>query len=144
MLMKPTGTAAKGRRYSLTDQAKALAVILREEFGVAFVLYDVAGGAVVWFQDFEEFGDQAVELEPSLVTEVANEGRAQVRALPDGRYQLVLPLYESGETVLVAAAALTGLAPAEPHVAQEHARLEKWAQAVCDRLRGADQLRSFR
>src|SRR5262249_43097691 len=54
-------------------------------------------------------------------------------------YQVVLPLHEAGRPVLVAAGDLPGLASG-PAAAREHARLQKWARSVCDRLRLSGQL----
>jgi HD-GYP domain-containing protein (c-di-GMP phosphodiesterase class II) len=129
-----------GRRVSLANQAKALTVILREEFDTTFVCYDAATGLRVGWSDAPEANDTWVALESITVTELATGGRACVTPLAYGRYQLAIPLYESGKAVLVAVAAVPALAPTGPHAAQEQVRLQKWAQAVCDRLRGADQL----
>src|SRR5690348_15235948 len=129
-----------GRRVSLANQAKALSVILREEFDTTFVCYDAATGLRIGLSDAPEANDTWVALETVTVTELASGGRACVTPLAYGRYQIAIPLYESGKAALVAVAAVPALAPIGPHAAQEQTRLQKWAQAVCDRLRGADQL----
>jgi HD-GYP domain-containing protein (c-di-GMP phosphodiesterase class II) len=133
-------TAHSGRRLSLANQAKALTVILREEFDVAFVCYDAATGVRIGFPDTPEIGDTWVALDAATVIELAAGGRARVTPLAYGRFQLAIPIYEYGKPVLVAIAAVPALAPTGPPAAQEQVRLQKWAQAVCDRLRGSDQL----
>jgi HD-GYP domain-containing protein (c-di-GMP phosphodiesterase class II) len=132
--------AHSGRRVSLANQAKALAVILREEFDTTFACYDAVTGLRVGLSDVPEANDTWVALETVTVTELASGGRACVTPLAYGRYQLAIPLYEGGKAVLVAVAAIPALAPTGPHAVQEQTRLQKWAQAVCDRLRGSDQL----
>ena len=55
-------TTHSGRRYSLANQAKALAVILREEFDVAFVCYDATTGVRVGFPETPQAADTWVAL----------------------------------------------------------------------------------
>src|SRR5438132_601193 len=129
-----------GRRYSLANKAKALAVILREEFDVAFVSYDAATGVRIGSSETQQCNDTWVALDASTVTELAAGGRAHVALLPYNRYELAIPLYEGGKVVLVAVAALPALVPPGAHATQEQLRLQRWAQSVCDRLRGSDQL----
>jgi hypothetical protein len=122
------------RKYSPADQAKALALVLREEFGVAFRFHDAADGGPLPSGDEDP---PAPSLAPELVVEVAAGGRAEVTALPPGAFRIALPLSQAGRPVLVAVAVLPALTPAsEP----ERVRLQKWAQAVAERLRLTDQL----
>src|SRR5262249_54261356 len=125
--------ASTGRRFSLTNQAKALAVILREEFGAAFVCYDAATAAPVGSPDTSEANGSPPALEGGMVTELASKGRAYVAPLAEGHYRLAIPLYESGQAALLAVAALPALAPAGPLAVEEQERLQRWGQAVCDR-----------
>jgi HD-GYP domain-containing protein (c-di-GMP phosphodiesterase class II) len=81
-----------------------------------------------------------VALAADTVRELASHGRACVLPLAGDRYQLAIPLYESGQAVLLAVAAIPSLAPAGPQAVQEQQRLKRWGQAVCDRLRTSDQL----
>ncbi len=200
MLLKEHPIKADTRRYSLADQAKALALILREEFGAPFAFYDATTGEAVWGHDSRQ-GDKEtrrqgdketqssavssghpvtlspchpvtlspchpVSLSASEITALAAKGRPVVTALPDGRYQLTLLLYESNKPVLVASgtvAALSQNVPAQvpsltlrasvPHTGPKRERegtqgecdrLQKWLQAVADRLRLTDQLLSRR
>jgi HD-GYP domain-containing protein (c-di-GMP phosphodiesterase class II) len=143
--MAMTNRAKHGdRQRSRTDQARALAVILREEFGVPFVCYDADSGAMIWFQEIEGLAEPAVGLEPARVVRLAADGRPKVALLPNGQYQLGLPLFESGKPVLIAAAQIPALAGNGAHTVEEQGRLQKWLQAVADRLRSSDLLLSQR
>jgi HD-GYP domain-containing protein (c-di-GMP phosphodiesterase class II) len=133
-------TAHNSRRYSLANKARALAVILREEFDVAFVSYDAATGLRIGSSETQQCNDTWVALEASTVTELAASGRAHVTLLPHHRYELAIPLYEGGRVILVAVAAVPALVPPGPQAANEQLRLQRWAQSVCDRLRSSDQL----
>jgi HD-GYP domain-containing protein (c-di-GMP phosphodiesterase class II) len=139
VLMAPR-VAPSNRRYSLANQAKALAVILREEFDVAFDCYDASSGARIGSPDTPEIGDTLLAMDAATISSLAAEGKARVTPLAHGRYQIVIPLYESGKAVLVAIAAIPALVAGGSHAALEQARLQKWSQTVCDRLRGSDQL----
>ena len=67
-------TTHNGRRYSLANKAKALAVILREEFDVAFVSYDAATGVRIGSSESQQCNDTWVALDASTVTELAAGG----------------------------------------------------------------------
>jgi HD-GYP domain-containing protein (c-di-GMP phosphodiesterase class II) len=141
-----------GRCYSLADHARALAVILGEEFDAPFLFQDARTGESVssgaesrgasdWGEGVPRSGGSAQgALEARLVGEVASAGRALVTPLSGGRYRVVLPLYGSGQPILVASATLTGLARGDADTPREHRRLAKWAQSVCERLRGSDYI----
>ena len=43
-MLTPTTPAPSLRRFSLADQATALAIILKKEFGVPFAFYDAVKG----------------------------------------------------------------------------------------------------
>src|SRR5271165_6333195 len=94
------------RRCSRANQAKALAVILREEFGVPFAFYDVQTGTAVPAADAEPWEDDDAagsHLELAAVHQLATDGRARVTLLAGGRFQLALLLYEVRKPALVAA-----------------------------------------
>jgi HD-GYP domain-containing protein (c-di-GMP phosphodiesterase class II) len=134
-------TTHNGRRHSLMNKAKALAVILREEFDTVFICYDAATGRRIGSSDAQQnTSDTWVALEATTVAELAAAGRAHVALLPYNRYELAIPLYEGGQVILVAVATLGALLPPGPQAAQEQLRLQRWAQSVCDRLRSSDQL----
>jgi HD-GYP domain-containing protein (c-di-GMP phosphodiesterase class II) len=149
-LVKPDG-----RSYSLAEQAGALAVVLREEFGVDFALYDVATGELVEAERVSAWEGAPPEprsglskktwlaaavLDPAGVRDLAAEGRARALPLARGGYQIALVLHRSNRPVLVAASGLAALARTEAEAAREQAMLQHWLQAVSDRLRLSDQL----
>jgi HD-GYP domain-containing protein (c-di-GMP phosphodiesterase class II) len=124
-----------GRRFAPADQARALALVLREEFGVPFAFYDASSGEPIPGHE----GDGAAPLTLPEVLRLAADGQAVVTPREQGGYQLALPLHGGGRTTLVASAALTGFAPTQVEAVREGARLRAWLQAVGDRLRLADQ-----
>ena len=134
------------RHRSLEDQAKALAVILREEFGVPFALFNVQTGARVG-GSFHDNGKEPpaadttdIHLDVAALHDIASHGRARVVSLPGGRYQLALLLYEARKPALIATGIVPALARTASEARREQFMLEKWVQAVSDRLRLADQL----
>jgi putative nucleotidyltransferase with HDIG domain len=142
MPMSPCETPAgrpTGRHRSLEDQARALAVVLREEFGAPFTFYDVTTGAPVRTglegpeADLQGMGSAGLE-------RLAASGRAQVTPLSGGRYRLALLLHQAGRPAVVALGTVGALARSAPDGGREQVMLEKWAQAVGDRLRLADEL----
>jgi HD-GYP domain-containing protein (c-di-GMP phosphodiesterase class II) len=132
------------KRTSVQEHARALAVVLREEFGVPFVFYDITTGECVYGLDPESNEPLQATLDAATVLERVAEGRARVRPLPDGRYQLDLLLYRAQKPVSLATAVLQRLTdrPDKSAVAREQRMLQNWLQAVSDRLRLADQLLS--
>jgi HD-GYP domain-containing protein (c-di-GMP phosphodiesterase class II) len=125
------------RRYSLLDQAKAVAVILRKEFDAPFRFFDALTGAHV-YGDPEQPIDPTLaphlDLEPHEVLALAAGGPVSVRPLPNDSYQLALLHYEGKHARLVAVGALAALAR-KGQAAQEQARLAGWLRAVSERLR---------
>jgi hypothetical protein len=128
--------AREPRPYTPAEQAKALAVVLCEEFGVAFRFHDAADGSpIAGGRETTPAG-----LAPERVAEVVAAGRAEVTPLADeGKYRLALPVSHAGRVVLVAVAELRALAAAG-NERQERVRLQRWAQAVAERLRLTDHL----
>jgi HD-GYP domain-containing protein (c-di-GMP phosphodiesterase class II) len=133
-------------RYSLADHAKALAVILGEEFGVPFAFHDAATGEVVAVPQAETRETAAPRWSPGVALQHARENRPVVAWSGDrattgagGRYELVLPLPVSGNAGLIAVGSLTALAHTPAEAAQEQARLGKWVQSFWDRLQNVNQ-----
>src|SRR5215469_4261921 len=117
--------AREPRPYTPAEQAKALAVVLCEEFGVAFRFHDAADGSPIGGAK----EPTPAGLAPERVAEVVAAGRAEVTPLADeGKYRLALPVSHAGRIVLVAVGELRALAAAGSE-RQERVRLQRWAQA---------------
>ncbi len=140
MLLKDCPARPAGRRFSLADQARAWSVILSDEFGVPFVFYEVAAEgpapAAVWGEE----NGLTRPLSASTLGWLLADGRPRVEPADGGHHRLALLLFAAGKPALVAVAEMPVLVPGGPAAAQEQARLQKWAQAVADRLRLSDQL----
>ncbi len=128
-----------GRSWTLADQAKALAIVLREEFGIGFRFFDAQTGALVRGES-SRFEPDPPGLGPDEVKALAETGRARVAPLPDGGYQVALLLYQGRRPVLVAVGALGALARTPADAGRERAMLQGWLQAVSDRLRLTEQV----
>jgi HD-GYP domain-containing protein (c-di-GMP phosphodiesterase class II) len=82
-----------------------------------------------------------LELDPSDLAELVAERKALVRELPEGRYSLCLLVQGPDQSLLIARGELDGIAPGGTAEAErEKTRLQRWLQAVADRLHIADQL----
>ena len=123
------------RRFTLMDQVKALAVVLRDEFGVPFLFYNAKTGMELKNEGAapDVVSGSPSSLELTDVHELASAGRVRVTPTADGHYQLALLLYEAREPVLVASGAVDALAKTAPDIRREMTMLEKWLQAVSDR-----------
>ena len=132
--MLKTHPAKPQGRGTLEQHARALAVILHEEFDEPALFQEVRSGAVVVHADALE------PLDPREVAELATSGRARVQALAHGGYRASLPLYASGQVVLVGTVSLAALAAGQFDSGKELRRLEKWTQSVCERLRASDHI----
>jgi hypothetical protein len=128
------------KSFSPEARARALAVILSEEFKVPFAFYEADGGREIFRPEAAEGPPRGPRLGPEVVTRLAQEGRPVVTGPTEGCYQLALVVFEADRAVLVAAATLPGLGAAGPDRGREREWLEKWLQAVSDRLRLRDQL----
>jgi HD-GYP domain-containing protein (c-di-GMP phosphodiesterase class II) len=126
-------------------------VLLQAEFGVPFAFYDAASGLRI--------PEPACEISPLPADEImalAQEGRARVTPLTNTTYQLGLVLHAGLKPVFVAVATFPSLAadadglnslrrPAAQLslvAAREQVMLAGWLQAVSDRLRLEDQIRT--
>jgi hypothetical protein len=72
-------------------EAKALAVVLQEEFDTPFRFYDAATGDLVVVSGQAERMMAAPPGEHAAALELAAEDRPKVIVLPDGRYLLGFP-----------------------------------------------------
>jgi HD-GYP domain-containing protein (c-di-GMP phosphodiesterase class II) len=121
---------------ALSDQARALAVVLEDEFGVPFAFFDAATGQALG----AEASSLATPLPGGMVREVARVGQPLVRRLGEESYRVVLLLYQAERPAFVAAGTLPGLCLGTDDEERERERLEKWVRAVSNRLRLTDQL----
>ena len=81
VIVKDRGTNSGTHRFSLEDQARALALVLRDEFGVTFSFFDASTSLPIRWPEEDETSPLApAELSSTTVAEVAADGRA--RALP--------------------------------------------------------------
>src|SRR5260370_16071065 len=109
---------------SLAANARALAVVLPEEFGIPFVLYEAAGGVLVVKSEIPDrhkgaagsnFGirlsdfDYPDDLAPEAIARLAAEGRGSVTLLTDGRFQLAIVLFDAGQPVLIGVGVINAL-----------------------------------
>ncbi len=117
------------RSRPLMQQAESLALILGEEFGVPFALYDGATQAPL---PTGAPADAAVG--PELIARAAEAGQPQVVALTPGQHHLLIPFRDSEDTTLVAVGAMAGFARGRAEWHQEQGRLARWAQAVRERI----------
>jgi HD-GYP domain-containing protein (c-di-GMP phosphodiesterase class II) len=140
MVLKVMPAKTNGRCFSLGDHARALAVVLREEFGAPFALFEAAAGELVQGLDLEETRSASTRVAPDEVAALVAEGRARVTPLSDGRYQLALLYYDRRKPILVAVGEVSALARSPTDAVRERAMLQGWLQAVADRLRLTDQL----
>jgi HD-GYP domain-containing protein (c-di-GMP phosphodiesterase class II) len=136
--------ALAGPRHSLQARARAFAVILSEEFGTSFCFLDAETGHEVLLPQHEEVSQVPRPGAAAEARHLAQEGRCRVLALEDGSYHLALLLVESGQPLLLALGCLPGLGVAGTARAREHTRLQKWLQAVGDRLALTDQFAACR
>jgi hypothetical protein len=129
-----------GASPSLAAKAKALAIVLPEEFGASFVFYEAVRGAEVLRPPDADRRALPEGLTPEAVTRLAAEGCGSVAGLPDGRFQVAVVLFEVGQPILVGVCALPALAVGGPDREREQERLRRWALSVGDRLRLNDHL----
>jgi HD-GYP domain-containing protein (c-di-GMP phosphodiesterase class II) len=123
--------------------AKALAVTLREEFGVPFTFHHPSTGAEIGagagMNGTATTGTSGVPADWSALERVALEQGTAVTGLPNGRYRLILCVYESHEPIFIATGVIEGVATTLEAAHRELGMLEKWLRAVSDRWRLSDQ-----
>jgi putative nucleotidyltransferase with HDIG domain len=141
-MITPNMATPQVRRFSVADQAAALAIILKKEFGAPFAFYDSQTGVRVRPKDQHEVIVLKKELAPGEVAEIGKNGAAAVTMLDNGRFRVILVLHHLGKPVLVAAGEMAHISRTIAEIAQEQIHTQKWVQAVSDRLRQADQFLS--
>jgi HD-GYP domain-containing protein (c-di-GMP phosphodiesterase class II) len=112
---------------------KAIAVVLREEFGIDFRFFEAREGRPVPVTEADEAGSRSGR--PDLVTS-ASVGRVEVVALPGGDFEIRLPFADQGISAIVAVGVLPSLSRGQPEADQELTRLRRWVASVQDRFRG--------
>jgi hypothetical protein len=137
--MQATRDAQPARRRPLADQAGSLEIILREEFGAPFRVYDAATGRAVETSGPGADAPPAPADDPGWLADLAAEEQAHVTTLSGGAYRLGLSLHDDGRPALVAVGELAPLARTPAEAAQERARLQKWLRSVLERLRLASR-----
>jgi HD-GYP domain-containing protein (c-di-GMP phosphodiesterase class II) len=121
-------------------ELKALAVILREEFEVAFRYYDSTDGdLVVDPEQADDAPEPAIE-ERELALELGVEAQPKVVVLGENRYLVGFPLEGIGPSRVVAVGVMCALARSRAEIEQERSRLLKWLRSVHDRLRGSREI----
>jgi HD-GYP domain-containing protein (c-di-GMP phosphodiesterase class II) len=124
---------------SLASRARAVAAVLAEEFAVPFRLYDAEQGEEIAVTESPLGGDTGLGLAPEAVREIARTAANGVHPLGDGYYEVTLVLHDARRPVLVAVGTLEGLAAGAPRQLREQERLQKWLQAVGERIRLGEQ-----
>ena len=135
---------------SWIKQMRSIAIILREEFGVAFCFYDAATGNPLEGMASEprpgaprtttvSTAESPTAFDQTSAARLADEGVAQVQSLQGARYQLALPFADAGRPPTIAVGVIAGMARTPAEILQEQARLSKWLLAVHLRLHAASQ-----
>ncbi len=119
------------RRLSLDEQARALSVVLEEEFGVPFTFYLAAGAEPL----LRPLAGPPWVLTEDEIRRLAVDGKPSVVPAPRGGYTLALVLHDDGRPSLVAVGRLPALAQSRSDEVVELGRLRKWLEAVAGRLR---------
>jgi HD-GYP domain-containing protein (c-di-GMP phosphodiesterase class II) len=130
------------RRFSLAEQAAALSIVLKNEFGVEFAFYDAGSGASISTGEGNALCYPGALLDAAAAVRFASSERAEARLQENGQFQIILIVHDYGAPALVATAELPALTRQVADLALEQPRLQSWAQAVSDRLRLADSLLS--
>ena len=133
------------RAQKLAQAAKAIATVLQEEFQSVFRVLDTTTATLLWPQTSSPTERAVVALtDVEEFRQLAQSHQVQVTVLPQGDFRLRLPMSLSGGITLIAEGVIKALATTASGAADEQTRLQRWAQAVLERLGQADQLRTRR
>jgi hypothetical protein len=134
----------KAESVPITDKAKALAPILREEFGCPFAFFDGGTGSLLSEEPVSLNSMPPVGLlQPGQVQELAADGQTCVQPAGDGLLRLILVIQSASCPCLIACGVIPTLTNTDQALSREQARLKHWGQAVADRLRLSDELASM-
>jgi HD-GYP domain-containing protein (c-di-GMP phosphodiesterase class II) len=131
-------------RSTIGTRAKAMAVVLSEEFRVPFRLYEALEGRAIPLGDSDPMINAELNFSAEMVREIAQRGQNEVRWLGDGKYLLALVFFENQYPSLVALGMLVEVAGGPAMRQREQERLSKWARAVGDRIRLGRELAAHR
>ncbi len=123
-----------------SHEVKALAVVLREEFGVVFRFHEASTGAPVLAPSPEDTGSGAGREHRDAALALAGETRPKVFSPSRTSHLIAFPLAGLGPSHLVALGVMPALAGTRDEASQERDRIERWARAVHDRLVGAQDI----
>src|SRR5262249_46611971 len=104
MLVKENPGTSGARRAAAVDRARHAAALLRDEFGVPFTFVDPANGQEIWraSEAVTAALGRGLQTLSQHLAELRADGKAHVHHAEQGRYQLLLPLFEDGRLALVA------------------------------------------
>lgn len=119
--------------------ARALAAVLREEFGVPFIIRDGRTGACLWADDRHPAAGAAACGGDGADTDGARTPPgAMVISAGGGAYRVQFAVRDPGGPPLIASGRLPALARTAAGEELERSRLEKWVRSVAARLEERD------
>jgi HD-GYP domain-containing protein (c-di-GMP phosphodiesterase class II) len=131
------------RSFSLSARSRALSVILADEFGAPFRLYDAESGQELGLPTMPQPLTGLDRLSAAEVVSLAQSGKCRVMpAAADGTYQLCAVLFDAARPLLVGVARLRSATGVPSPTEQD--RLQRWLQAVSDRIRLTEQAAEVR
>ncbi len=137
--------ASERHHRMLSDQARYLAILLKDEFGVPFRFYDVDTGIQVREPEIELLSvpnDSKIlppprNLEPMVLKQVKDDSRGYVFAQARG-FLVAFMCYNGGSPILVAAGHFPSPARSSAEIQREQTLIEKWVFAFREKLRLSD------
>lgn len=133
-------SSAESRRETLA--ARALAVVLHDEFDTDFTVFSAEAGQQLWPEAEQPIAADAVR---TNLSSCAATNKVHIQFDNDARaFDIQIPFGSCEEIKLVATGSVSTLArsSADQHI--ELQRLERWVNSVCERLKQADQLQAQR
>ena len=134
MMITAKENSLRPKSRALALQARSLAIILREEFGSPFEIYDSVSGSL--FDESGEISDRKLghQFNPDQAGKLAALLRASVTPMPGARYQVAIPLCLKEAPFLLGIGIISTCGESSQPSPLELARLQKWSQSVADRL----------
>src|SRR4051794_23377781 len=122
------------QRPQPSEESQALGRFLAAEFDTEFALFDALTGVAV------SVDDVSIGWDAAAIRDSAAAGQIDVQVVGRDRFRILLPLTRSGRAAYVAIGELPACGHDVEAVAREQVRLRRWASAVADRIRAADEL----